>query len=166
MERTKNLTLSSEEKQVQKDKEAADRIKGLVQKFQDGLLANRHFCEEYGELKKNSDLSDDSLLIRDILTRLDPDHDNQVLLEALEECCRLDIAAIRSIIDEYRDASNQAAEKRMGHNKEELAHKHSISGTAVLPNLDADHQWQQEAQNMRRQFEESLSSAGEKLIAG
>jgi len=161
MERTKNLTLSSEEKQAQKDKETANRIKGLVQKLQDGLLAAGQFSEEYGELIKESDLSDDSLLVRDILTRLDPDHDNQVLLETLEECCRLDTAAIRSIISDYHAAADRAAEKRMGHIKEELADKHSIAGSAVIPNLEADSQWQQETQEMQRQFEESLRKASE-----
>jgi hypothetical protein len=38
MERTRNLTLSSEEKQAQKQIEIGSRIKGLLQKLQDGLL--------------------------------------------------------------------------------------------------------------------------------
>ncbi|CAB1070243.1 hypothetical protein D1AOALGA4SA_859 [Olavius algarvensis Delta 1 endosymbiont] len=159
MERTKNLTLSSEEKQAQKDKEITNRIKGLVQKLQDGFLKASQFYEAYIKLKKDSDLPDDSLLFRHILTRLDPGRDNQVLLETLEECCRLDMTPIRSIISDYRAAADRAAEKRMSHIKEELAHKHSIAGTAVIPNLEADSQWQQEAQDLQRQFENILSKA-------
>lgn len=161
MERTKNLTLSSEEKQAQKNKEITNRIKGLVQKLQDGVLAAGQFNEAYVKLKKDADLPDDSLLVRDILTRLDPGQDSQVLLEILEECCHLDTAPIRSVISDYRNAADRATEKRMGLIKEELAHKHSIAGTAVIPNLEADSQWQQETQNLQRKFEESLSKAFE-----
>jgi hypothetical protein len=165
MERTRNLTLSSEEKQAQKDKETGHRIKGLVQKFQDGLLINNQLKKEYASLKKDSDLSDDSLMIKEILTRLDPDQDSQILLEILEECCRLDTARIRAIINDYRAAYNRAAQKRSAQLKEDLVQNHSISGNAVIPNLDADEQWQQETQNIRRQFEDNLSRTEDKLIA-
>ena len=159
MERTRNLTLSSEEKQVQKDKETGNRIKGLVQKFQDGLLTSGQLKKEYGRLKKDSDLPDDSLMIKEILTRLDPHQDSQILLETLEECCRLDTARIRAIINDYRAAYNRAAQKRSAQLKEDLAQNHSITGTAVIPNLDADGQWQQEAQDMRSQFIIAIRSA-------
>ena len=159
MERTRNLTLSSEEKQAQKEIEIGKHIKGLVQKFQDGLLSNNQLKKEYGSLKKDSDLSDDNLLVKEILTRLDPDQDCQVLLKILEECCRLDTATIRGIINDYRVAYNRAAQNRSVQLQEDLAQKYSITGTAVSPNLDADEQWQQEAQDMRRQFEDRLSRA-------
>ena len=165
MERTKNLTLSSEEKQAQKQLEIENRIKGLAQKLQDGLLTNNQLKREYERFKKDSDLSDNSLLVREILTHLDPDLDNQILLETLEEVCRLDTAAIRANLKDYRDAYHQAAGKRSAQLKEDLAQNHSITGTAVLPNLDADEKWQQETQNMRRQFEDNLSRTADELIA-
>ncbi len=158
MERTKNLTLSAAEKQAQKQIKIENRIKGLVQKFQDGLLTNNQLKIEYESLKKESDLSDNSLLVREILTRLDPDRDNQILLAALEDCCRLDTATIRASLKDYRDAYQRAAGKRSAQLKEDLAQNRSISGSAVLPNLDADEKWQQKAQEMRRQFEDRLKS--------
>jgi len=162
MERTRNLTLSSEEKLVQKDKENANRIKGLVQKFQDGLLTSGQLKKEYGRLKKDSDLSDDHLMIKEILSRLDPDQDSQILLETLEECCRLDTAGIRAILDDYRAAYNRAAQERSAQLKEDLAQNYSITGSAVIPNLDADGQWQQETKDMRHRFEDRLSQAMDK----
>jgi hypothetical protein len=159
MERTRNLTLSSEEKQAQKQIEIGNRIKGLVQKFQDGLLTRNQLKEGYGSLRKDSDLPDDRLMIKEILFRLDPDQDSQILLETLEECCRLDTARIQAIIDDYRAVYTRAAQKRSAQLKEDLAQNHSITGTAVIPNLDADEQWQQETQDMRRQFEDRLSQA-------
>jgi len=157
MERTRNLTLSSEEKLAQKQLETGNRIKGLVQKFQDGLLTDNQLKIEYESLKKESNLLDDSLLVKEILTRLDPDQDNHILLEALEDCCRLDTATIRAIVDDYRVTHNRAAQKRSAQLKEDLAQNKSISGSAVIPNLDADEQWRQKAQDLRRQFEDKLN---------
>ena len=157
MERTRNLTLSSEEKQAQKQIEIGNRIKGLVQKFQDGLLTKNQLKIEYESLKRNSDLSNDSLLVKEILTRFEPDQDNENLIEILEDCCRFDTATIRAIIKDYRVTYNRAAQKRSAQLKEDLAQNHSITGTAVIPNLDADEQWQREAQDVRRRFEDKLS---------
>jgi len=165
MERTKNLTLNAEEKQAQKQIEIENRIKGLVQKLQDGLLTSNQLKREYESFKKDSDLSDDSLLVREIQTRLDPARDNQILLETLEASCRLDTATIRANLKDYRDACHRAARERSAQLKEELAQNHSISGSAVLPDLDSDEQWQQTAQDLRRQFEDNLSQTQDKLIA-
>lgn len=152
MEKTRNLTLSSEEKQAQKQIEIGNLIKGLVQKFQDGLLTKNQLKIEYESLKRNSGLSDDSLLVKEILTRLDPDQDNETLIETLEDCCRLDTATIRAIINDYRVTYKRAGQKRSAQLKKELSQNQSITGSAVIPNLDADEQWQQEAQDLRRQF--------------
>ena len=90
MERTKNLTLSAEEKQAQKQLETENRIKGLVQKLQDGLLTYNQLKTEYESFKKESNLSDNSLLVREILTRLDPDQDNALLcLIGKVLCCKM-----------------------------------------------------------------------------
>lgn len=166
MEKTRNLTLSSEEKQAQKQLEIGNRIKGLVQKFQDGLLTNNQLKIEYESLKKDSDLADDSLLVKEILTRLDPDQDNEILIETLEDCGRLDPATIRANLKDYRDDYHRAARQRSGQLKEDLAQNHAISGSAVISNLDADEQWQQEAQNIRNQLEIRLSQEIDKLTTG
>jgi len=157
MERTRNLTLSAEEKQAQKEIEIGNRIKGLVQKYQDGLLIKNQLKTDYELLKRESDLSDDSLLVNEVLARLDPDQNPQILMEILEEFCRLDTATIRASIKDYRDAYNRAAQKRAAQIKEDLAQKHFIKGSAVIPNLDADQKWQQKALDLRQQFEDGLS---------
>ena len=164
MEKTRNLTLSDEEKKVQKQKETENRIKGLLQKLQDGLLTKRQLNQEYEILKKNAGLSDDKLLVNEILTRLDPDQDTQILLEVLEICCELDTAIFRDILDDYQKAYHQAAGDRAAQLKEILTQKHSIGGTAVIPNLDADDDWQQQSQEMQRAMEARLKQAGDQLI--
>jgi hypothetical protein len=157
MEKTKNLTLSVEEKQAQKQKETESRIKGLLQKYQDGLLARDQLKIDYESLKKDSDLSDGTPMIDEIFSRLDPNRDNQLLLELLEECCRVNPAAIQTIIEDCRNAQFKAADKRKAQLKEDLARAYAVSGTAVVPNLEADAQWNRQEVDLRRRFDSLLN---------
>ena len=163
MEKTKNLTFSVEEKQAQKQKETESRIKGLLQKFQDGLLAKDQLKTDYKSLKKDSDLSDDVPMINEIFSRLDPNRDNQHLLELLGECCRVNPAAIRTIIDDCRSAYLKAAGGRKAQLKEDLARTYAVSGTAVVPNLEADAQWHSEEAGLRHRFEGLLKHEKDRL---
>ena len=156
MEKTKNLSLSDEEKQAQKQKEVESRIRGLLQKYQDGWLDKNQLKIDYERLKKGSELSDDSAMINEIFSHLDYKRDNQLLLEILEECCRVNPAVISSIIHEFQRAYYETADKRMTELKENLARKYAVSGSAVVPNLDADDQWRRTEGRMRLRVEEKL----------
>ena len=164
MEKTKNLSLSDEEKRAQKQKETESRIKGLLQKYLDGLLAKNQLRIDYESLKKEFDLSGDTSMIDEILSRLDPNQDNQLMLEILEECCRVNSSAISTIIDDFRNAYHEAAGERMTQLKEDLARDYAISGSAVVPNLDADQQWRRTEGEMRLRFEDRLNQAKGQLV--
>ncbi len=166
LEKTRHLTLSSEEKQEQMQKKIEKRIKGMLQKYQDGILPNKQFQIDYEKLQKNSNLSDNNILINEIINRLDPDRDNQSLLEILEECCSIDSATIKAVINGYRDAYHKAAGNRMVRLKENLAPKHFISGSAVVPNLEADEQWRREAQEIRSGYKVQLNRVKDNLLGG
>ena len=157
MEKTRNLKLSDEEKQAQKQSEVTSRIKGLLQKLQDGLTFERQFQAEYEQLKTELGQTDDSPLIDEIFSRLDPDADTGILLNILNNCCHFETARISSMIDDYRVAYHEAAQKRSLQIKDRLEIKYAITGTAVAPNLDADEEWQRQVQDMRGQFEKQLS---------
>ncbi|MEJ2168930.1 MAG: hypothetical protein P8X90_25725 [Desulfobacterales bacterium] len=166
MERTKNLSLSDEEKRAQKQKETESRIKGLLQKYQDGLLNKDQLKIDYESLKKDSDLSDDKAMINEIFSRFDYNQDNQLLLEILEECCRVNPATLKAIINDCRRAHHEAAGQRKAQLKENLAQTHAISGSAVVPNLQADEQWRRTEGEMRLRFEDKLSLEKDKLAGG
>ena len=164
MEKTKNLTLSVAEKQAQKQKETESRLKGLMQKFQDGLLAPNQLKTDYENLKKDFDLADDTAMINEIFSRLDPLRDNQPLLEILKACGRLNADTVRTLIDEWRNGYLKAAQERRAQLKEKLARKYAIAGTAVVPNLEADAQWGRIEKELRLQFEEKLAHVTGKRI--
>ena len=163
MEKTKNLTLSAEEKQAQKQKDIESRIKGLMQKYQDGLLGKDQLKIDYESHKKEAELSDDSAMINEVVSRLDPNRDNQPLLELLDECCRVNLVGIQTIINEIRNDYLKAAAERKAQLKEELARIHAISGSAVVPNLETDAQWHREETALHRRFEGLLNQEKDKL---
>jgi hypothetical protein len=164
LEKTRHLTLSSEEKQEQTQKEIEKRIKGLLQKYQDGILPDKQLQIDYEKLKNDSNLSDNNILISEIINRLNPDQDNQSLLEILEECCSTNSATIKAVINDYRDTYHKAVGTRMGRLKENLAQKYFISGSAVVPNLETDEQWRREAQEIRSGYEDQLDRVKDSLL--
>jgi hypothetical protein len=166
LEKTKNLTLSSEEKEEQKQKEIENRIKGMMQKYQDGMLSKNQLITDYEILKKDYNMSQNNTLIVEITKRIEPDQDNQPLLEVLQECCTLDTAAIETNIENFQKAYHKAASDRKDRLKENLAQKYAISGSAVVPNLEADEQWRREAREMRAGYEDQFNRLKNDLLGG
>ena len=164
LEKTKHLTQSSDEKQAQIRKDIEIRINGLLQKYQDGVVSKEQLQRDYEALKTEFNLSENNILANEVIDRLDPDLDNRVLLEVLEDCCHLDLGGIKGAINDHRDAYLTAAQNRMARLKEDLAQKYFISGSAVVPNLEADEQWRREAQVLNSAFEQKLNQEKDRLV--
>ena len=163
MEKTKHLSLSNEERDNQKTAEIEKKIKGLLQKFQDQVLPKDRLTAEYEQLKKEYDLYDDSTFISEVFLRLDPDKDNQLLLALLTDMFEVNTKEIESVLNDYQDELNSAASYKMVELRENLAQKHFISGSAVVPNLEADEDWQADADELRSKFDTLLNEAKNKL---
>jgi len=163
MEKTKHLSLSNEERDNQKTAEIEKKIKGLLQKFQDQVMPKDRLNAAYEQLKKDYQLSDDSIFMSEVFLRLDPDKDNQILLSLLKDMCEVNTKEIESVLNDYQDELNSAASYKMVELRENLAQKHFISGSAVVPNLEADEEWQVEAAELRSKFGRLLDEVRNKL---
>jgi len=163
MEKTKHLSLSSEEKQTQEQAEIKKRINGLLQKYQDQILAGDDLTAEIEKLKKEFSLSDDAPVVSQLLDRLDLEKDNHQLLVLLNTYCSKDLETVESVLNEFKDELSAAASYRMVQLREDLAQKHSMSGSAVVPNLQADDTWQAEAAEIRSKFKAMLQEAKDKI---
>jgi len=164
LEKTKHLSLSSEEKQAQIQKDINSRINGMLQKYLDGLFSLEQLQRAYEGLKAEFDLSENNILAGETIGRLDPGLDNLALFDVLEHVCHLDYSGIADAISEYQAGYHTAAQNRMETLKESLAQKFSISGSAVVPNLAADEKWRLEAQALRSGFDQKLSRGRGKLL--
>ena len=156
LEKTKHLSQSSEERQAQAQKDIEKRIKGIMQKYQDGLFSLEQLQREYDALKAEFSLSDNISLAGEVINQLDPGLDNHALFDVLEHCCHLDYRGLADVVNEYQAGCQTAAQNRTEKMKESLAQLHSISGSAVVPNLGTDEKWHREAQELRSIFQVGL----------
>lgn len=165
MEKTKHLSQSSEEKKAQRRKDIENRLRGMLQKYQDKVISLEHLQRDYEGLKAEFNLPNHTLLAGQVIDRLDPDGDNRALFEALDHCCNLDSSGLANLINEYQATVQTAAGNRREAVKETLAQKYKIAGDAVVPNLAADEDWQHEARKLLSVVEEKLSREKERLAA-
>ena len=163
MEKTKHLSLSAEEKQNQKMVEIEKRVNGLLQRYQDQVLSMEQLQVEYTRLKQELGLPDDRFLVNQALNKIDLGGDNRPLLELLNQLCGPEIAGINSILNEFQEEFNSAASYRMVELREDLARKYFISGSAVVPNLQADDAWRAAAGAIRSRYDEKLAGQREKI---
>jgi len=157
LERTKHLSQSKEEKQAQKQKDIENRLNGMLQKYQDGMLSIGQLQRKYEAFRTELQLTDHGALADQVIHRLDPELDNPALFEVLEHCCRMDYAGLAEVINEYRASCQTAAQSRMKPMKERLERDYLISGSAVVPNLASDEQWHWEVQKLRSGYEDKIS---------
>jgi hypothetical protein len=167
MEKTKNLSLSAGERQVQKDKEIGSRIRGLLNKFEDKAISFDQFSSEYRALKKEFGLNEtgNERLIKEISDRLEPGTDNQALFNLLSEFKVSGFEELKSILQEFQTARDAAARERSKILKEQLAKTHFISGSAVVPNLEKDDDWRKETGEIRAKYSALLDKEKAKLLA-
>ncbi len=157
MERTRNLTLSEEEKRQQATAEFRQSLNGLLQRYQDGLLILDNFHSELCRLKDTHGVAGAEIVIEEIGKRIDPDGDNQPLLALLSRFCGTKAQGIVSLLADYRSKVQSVSENRLAALKAELADKRGISGSSVLPNLDADKGWAAEKRVASDVFHKKLT---------
>jgi methylphosphotriester-DNA--protein-cysteine methyltransferase len=166
MEKTKNLNLSDEEREQQKNKEIKDRLRGLVQKFRDSILGADNFRSDYRSLQKEYGLTDNRHLITEICRQIQPAKDNQALFDLLAEFKVSDFEGLRSVLQEFQAALAAAAGQRREILKDRLAKKHFISGSAVVPNLENDAGWREAADKLSLKYQRLLEEAKARMLKG
>jgi len=158
MERTKNLTMTEEEKRTLKERDMAGRVKGLIQRYLDGGMdLNRLRAEVEGLLAKDRDLAG-RLVKEEALGRIEPGKNNELLLAMIEETMGMDVTPVREILADVERRWKKDSESHEKTMRETLREK-GISGSAVLPNLDKSEEWRRSVEGMKREMKERLMSA-------
>ena len=165
MEKTKNLSLSSEEKTAQKNQEIESRIRGLLQKYKDQTLNADKFEFEYQKLQKNYDRLENAHLIKEICGQIVLDEDNQALFELLEKYKVSGLDGLISVLQEFQTVRDTAAVQRRNILKDQLAKTHFVSGSAVVPNLENDDEWRKEAGEIHEKYGMLLDKEKAKVLS-
>jgi hypothetical protein len=155
MEKTKGLTMTDEEKRELKRKEIAGKVKGLIQKFSDGLIDPEGLKMELATLGKGNEDMLRRIIMEEIGGRIKPEGDNKPLLEILEAVTGMNIVPIRKmLIDLERNLEKERAAHEKGLKKR--LKKKGISGSAVIPNVDADSQWRDYVSKLNETFRKEV----------
>ena len=157
MEKTKGLTMTDEEKRELKRKEMMGLFRGLLQKFVDGLMDLQDIKRESEALGRGYEDMLREIIIREVAERIQPEGDNEPLLEVLEKMTGMDIGPIRDFLTDYE----RKLQKEMVAREESLMKrlkKNGISGSAIIPNLEADLQWRDYVFNLKEAFQKEVAS--------
>ena len=155
LEKTRGLTLSSEDKEKIAQEELEKKIQGLISRYLDQLIPMSRLTEE---MKKMADTEKDlsvRLVKIHLLAHLDLDRDNSRILSALQEVAGVDTASLVALQEEYRSEKEEAkkdiTEKGLAGLRER-----GIAGSAVVPNLGKDPHWTQFLERLHKRYQERL----------
>ena len=135
MERTRHLTMTEEDKRKHAAREFKEAVNRLALRFLDGQIDLDRFQAEFSRLQPG--LFGKAEAAAEIGRRIDPAADNSLVLDLIKHGLGYDISGIEAILKKFRETlhseDRQAADRiRVG-----LLNK-GISGSAVIPNLEAD----------------------------
>jgi hypothetical protein len=160
MEKTKGLTMTDEEKRELKRKEIAGKFKGLVQKFLDNIIDLDRLKVEAAAVGEGHEDMFRRVSMQEAMGRIGPEGDNEPLLEILESTTGMDTGPIREFITDFeRKLEKERAVHEKGLKKK--LKKKGISGSAVIPNLDADSQWRDYVSKRKEKFRKEIESLAE-----
>ena len=141
MEKTRNLTFSSEEKRALQVKDARKGFNGLLQRYLDGLLELDEVQKGVTRLEEKFELGDRGVLRKVVVDKLAPESMRGPLLVLLEQVFGCDTTALRALGKDYKDEIATRADDRRRELAAYFEERFEVVGTAVFPNLEADAKW-------------------------
>jgi hypothetical protein len=156
MEKAKKFSVTEEDKKGFRRQELEGKIRGLIQKYVDGLLDPEKFNEEVRVLRGDEPETADHLIRGEAIARMQPEESNELLLEVLS-ATGIDTGPIKELLGDFRTEIKRKKEKREKIMREGLRMK-GVSGSAVIPNLNADEGWRSTMSEAAQAFKEKMKS--------
>lgn len=157
MEKAKEVDVTEEDKVAFKKQELEGKIRGFLQKFQDQILSEDRLMDELKAIGMQEETMVREIFMDDCLSRLDPETDNSRLLGLMKKATGLDTVPFSKALTRYRDQRNQERDRCLTVLTERLG-KMGISGSAVVPNLEADALWLNVRAKMKQDFMQNLQT--------
>jgi hypothetical protein len=164
MERTRHLKLNDQERRQQQEDEFKGRLAGIYQKIEDGLLLVDEGIQAISALKAAFTAVDSDRFSHQVLASLSLERNNADLMAVIATVLGVDLAPVKQLLENYRQAQDQARVLRSERNRSEITTRFGISGSAVVPNLDADELWHNERQQIASRFAQRLEDCKATLI--
>lgn len=148
MEKTRNLTMTKDEKNLAKTENAKQKIKGMIQKFKDRLLTKDKFGMALDLIGTETGVEISPLLLKELLEQISFFEDNSDCMDLLQSFCGISVKELKLVLNNFQEDYQSALRERLEALREEIFQHHGFSGSAVVPNLDNDSQWQKKYQHI------------------
>jgi hypothetical protein len=150
MERTKNLSMSPEEKEEMKRQEWLKKARGWIQKFLDDQVDLPKLKMELVE--KDPPDGWKTLLRQELIEGLDPQGDNQKRWHLMNRLLTISLEPFLNVLSSFNHKVNESRKAQESLFLNELSSQ-GLTGSAVIPNLDSHPSWKaflnQESQSCR-----------------
>ena len=158
MEKTKGLTMTEKEKAEFQQRELTGKIKGLTQKFFDGVINLDRLRIEAVALREEQQEMFDQIIKEEAIKRIELEGNNEPVFTVLENTTGIDAALIHKILADFEQ---RLENERKVHERALLdkLKKKGISGSAVLPNIKMDSEWSDLEANLKKEFRENLEKS-------
>lgn len=161
MEKTSNLSLSDDEKKQHELDAVKQRLKGLVQKFQDNALRIQQFTDEFEKLEQDHDFSVRKLLFDEIFERITLEEDVSALARLVSDF--FNAPAVLPLYETYREKLRAATEQAMKGILTDLKEKYGISGSAVKIPLQSTKALTPIVEHITKEFNGKMKQEKKKL---
>ena len=165
MERTRHLSLSDEEKQRQQAEAFEKRLQGLLQQYADGALTVDKLHERIAALETELQTTNRRIVLAAMLKRVDPDRDNARWLDLLAQKAPALCEPLQAGLDAYRAKQDDLLEGGAQDQRESLARRHGIAGTAVVPNPRQDPACQELLAALRKEAQTGFDALLDQISA-
>ncbi len=155
MEKAKRFSVTEEEKKGFRRQELEGKIKGLVQKALDGILDSERFQVEVTALRAKDKELVDQILKEEVVARLDVETNSEALLKTLEYMAGHASPFLSRVLADFEKNAEKQKESRRKAFLDDLR-KRGFSGSAIVPNLNADPQWLRARSETRLQLQEEI----------
>ena len=157
MEKAEKFSVTEEEKKTFRRRELEGKIRGLIQRYLDGLVDISRLKENVAALRKEEAKELDQLIRQEVIDRIQPGEDTKPLLEILLSAVGMDTSPIEKLLEDFEGKIEQQRVRCEDALHEDLRKK-GISGSAVIPNLDADEGWRKALSEAIETFKEELKA--------
>lgn len=155
MEKTKNMTMSDEEKAEFKRQTLSGRIKGWVQKHLDNIISLKEITSQISSEREKTPAMLEELLKKELIGRIDPDLDNEKVFQLLIELLDMNIDPLEETIGRFHEkVINEKAAKQEA--LRQILAERQISGSAIVPNVENDTSWRTFYEDARTAFKNQL----------
>jgi hypothetical protein len=155
MEKARRMEMSDEEKQKVQRKRTEEQARGLLNRLLAGELSGQGLRTEL-EYKEKQYPGVSSELVRQAADEIDFEGGNRTLLELMDAAAGPDAERLKDLTEQFTHSVQKEKKGYYQAARKRLAEK-GVSGSAVIPNMATDEEWNGYLREMRDKLRNELA---------